>query len=496
MNYLFTYNYSNYRSYTSVLVESTYVSIQGEVTNSVKLKESFLTVDSAESLIGLMYGKYGPEFINHLEGQFCITLFDQQKKTLYLYRDRFGTIPCYYYHTDHFFAASTAIKSLMALPEIKSQLNPQAVADYISYGFVHAPNTLIQGVAQLLPGHFLTLTDDEVFLTEYYSRTQYFDDTIADKTIEQHAFHLDQLKPVLPEEAPIEAISQSAVDRNVLNEMVDQVDHPNAYSLFYLAAARQFREEKAVYSQVGASAAWGRGAVFDTLSGFQEHRWLLSYPKPIRTLISPLLSIPYKKELGPTYRQLILQDYYDLDYLYPTFYRRYPISALEEALSIDFKDRPKEIAQHTVVYQTKGFPFPYRSKVGMMEFSNAISNAQLSAIYNAFSLQLDKQVLTPHLAPKFQRYLSHVPDEVKVKLLQTQELEQEGVVTSALSLNVKGDEITSLLNQFAHRLKPNSTLVRDLMSGFASYPAEKQGALTNAIVLLELWLAKNKVDVS
>lgn len=496
MNYLSTYNYKSYRSSQGIDIKLLSISINGSITNLNELKKTFPNLEVLEEIVAMSYQKWGNSFVNHLEGSFFITLFDKEKRTLLMYRDRYGIVPCYYYKTDHFFACSTQLKSLLTLPNFKPQLDRVGLGDYLSYGFVHAPKTLIQGINQLLPGHYLKLTDDEVIVQQYWSATNQFDYTIEGRTEEQQTFQVNRLF----EQFSIEELESSlnySIDEPIADPLTKAklVDHPNFSSLTHLHAfAQKTSIGNISVSTIGVDQLWGVGQLYEVLEGFQEHRWLLSWPKNMRNIISRWVSIPFKKKLQATYQQLIQQDYYDLDYLFPTYKRLYPIGPLQKSLAINLDDASKKIAQSTVVFQTEGFVYPYLAKVGLMELQTTFANAILPAIYQAAKLT-SSLVSFPYLDQKLQRYLMHVPDEQKAKLRkQFQFTSKQQNSTFHLLDSLAESEKTKLLLDFQSRSYVRGQLKTDVAEQFKRVTSEKRTQLTEAILLLEIWLTENNID--
>ena len=75
---------------------------EGSVDNLIELREDLRnlgfepTSESGSSLLILAYKCWGKEFVKHLFGSFCVTLWDEEKERLLLCRDRIGVKPLYY----------------------------------------------------------------------------------------------------------------------------------------------------------------------------------------------------------------------------------------------------------------------------------------------------------------------------------------------------------------------------------------------------------------
>jgi hypothetical protein len=491
-----TYNYQTFDSESAIQINTIKLLFEGSITNLTDLRLQLDSNGDSTVIIALAYQKWGSSFINQLEGCFFIALFDEHKKLLLLYRDRFGIVPCYYHKTDHFFACSSEIGQLLQLPNFKSKIDIEGLGDYLSYGFVHAPKTLVSGVSQLLPGHYLKLTDDEVSIHTYWSANDNFDYTIDGRTEEQHEFHINRIQDEIkkPNQFLEEELSKLPTPENILN-LVGLIDHPTPFSIRYLLGSEQSIDQiQSIGSSVGYAVLLGEGSVYQVLESFQEHRWLLSYPKSLRRVISNWLKIPFKGELSATYQQLIQQDYYDLDYLYPTYNRLYPIAPLQQSLGGVIEDMQKEIAQSTVVYQTEGFTFPYLAKVGLLEMQTKVANAQLPALFQA-TKNRPHWIEFPFLSSKLQRYLLHLPDVHKAALRQKLkspiiDIDNPHILLTALSEETKSE----ILIRFQNRSFVNGQFKVDVEKRFDRLTVVKSKQLLESILILELWLTENKID--
>ncbi|HRB87356.1 MAG TPA: asparagine synthetase B, partial [Bacteroidia bacterium] len=81
-----------------------------------------------------------------------------QANKLFLFRDRFGIKPLYYYHdSSGNFCFASELKAILAIDSIERKVNSQAVAYFLHTGFVPAPLTMYEKVFKLESGNFLTI---------------------------------------------------------------------------------------------------------------------------------------------------------------------------------------------------------------------------------------------------------------------------------------------------------------------------------------------------
>jgi len=102
--------------------------------------------------------QWGEAVVRRLRGMFALAIWDRARETLFLARDRLGKKPLYYCRLDDgrlFFASE--LKALLLCPEIPRELDPQAIEDYFSYGYVPDPKSIYRAVRKLPPATFLSI---------------------------------------------------------------------------------------------------------------------------------------------------------------------------------------------------------------------------------------------------------------------------------------------------------------------------------------------------
>ena len=105
---------------------------------------------------------WGEACVDRLQGMFAFAIWDRDRKTLFLARDRLGIKPCYYAFLDHgWFAFASELKGVLAGTERTPPLDPRAVSAYFTFGYVPDPLTIFQGMHKLPPGHGLLLTRNQ-----------------------------------------------------------------------------------------------------------------------------------------------------------------------------------------------------------------------------------------------------------------------------------------------------------------------------------------------
>lgn len=146
----------------------------GEIYNFPDLYESlikqghkFKTKSDNEAIIHL-YETYGIDCVKHLNGMFAFALWDQNKSRLLIARDRLGVKPLYYALQNNSIYFSSELKGLMAIPQIKKDLNLEALNKYLTFENVPSPHCIIKNIYKLEPGKVLLIENKEIKVTTYW----------------------------------------------------------------------------------------------------------------------------------------------------------------------------------------------------------------------------------------------------------------------------------------------------------------------------------------
>ncbi|WP_312389426.1 asparagine synthase (glutamine-hydrolyzing) [Chryseobacterium sp.] len=125
---------------------------------------------SDTEVILAMYQKKQKDLIHDLPGMFAFALWDEEKQELFCARDRFGEKPFYYaIGKNGEFIFASEIKAILASGLINVQVNHEALAHYLQYGYVSTYQSIYNNIHTLPPAHSLVLKDRKVSVSRYYS---------------------------------------------------------------------------------------------------------------------------------------------------------------------------------------------------------------------------------------------------------------------------------------------------------------------------------------
>jgi len=102
----------------------------------------------------------GPDAIEQFHGMFALGFYDAADRKLLLVRDRLGQKPLYYSDTGDALVFASELKAILAYTGQRYDLNPAAVEQFFTRGYVLSPLTIFEGICKLPAGCKLTLDAD------------------------------------------------------------------------------------------------------------------------------------------------------------------------------------------------------------------------------------------------------------------------------------------------------------------------------------------------
>jgi asparagine synthase (glutamine-hydrolysing) len=147
----------------------------GEIYNHADLRpdlekrgHTYHSRTDSETIIHL-YEERGLDFVNEIDGDFGIALWDEDREQLLLYRDRMGVKPLYYYAKNGKFIFASEIKAILEHTEVERDVDETALSDYLTFVTTPAPQTLFKDIMKLPAGHRLVIgRDGGISISQYW----------------------------------------------------------------------------------------------------------------------------------------------------------------------------------------------------------------------------------------------------------------------------------------------------------------------------------------
>lgn len=214
---------------------SVWVVFNGEIFNYIELRaelkkkgHTFYTDTDTEVLVHL-YEEYGETFVSKLNGQFGFCLWDRRQNKSLLVRDRVGIVPLYYQKTEKGIFFGSEVKAILAGVGDRPSLNINALDQLLSFWSPVAPNTMFEGVFQVLPGEMIVIESGHL------TKKQYWDITFPEKGQFEDISEIDAIQTVrdllidatrirLRADVPVAAYLSGGLDSSALASLIKHVN--------------------------------------------------------------------------------------------------------------------------------------------------------------------------------------------------------------------------------------------------------------------------------
>ena len=200
------------------------ITYNGEVYNTEELRTELLRAGhsfnshSDTEVVLHAYAEYGADCVEHINGIFAFAVWEEKRKRAFLARDRIGVKPLFYkYHEEGFLFASE-IKTILAYPTVKAELDAEGAQALIMLGPGRLPGSgVLKGIRELEPG-WCGYYDQGKFLPYQYwklrdrEHTESFDETSA----YVRWLVLDAIKRQMVSDVPIGTFLSGGLDSSII----------------------------------------------------------------------------------------------------------------------------------------------------------------------------------------------------------------------------------------------------------------------------------------
>ena len=156
---------------------SLHITFNGEIYNHVEIRKQLeakghvFHSHSDTEVILHAFAEWGTDALQQFIGMFAFVIYDEAKKTITACRDRAGVKPFIYYWKEGLFLFASELKAIIQHPSFSKEINMDAVAAYMQFGYVPTPHCIFNDTVKLKPGHFLKvdIAKKEITTTQYWN---------------------------------------------------------------------------------------------------------------------------------------------------------------------------------------------------------------------------------------------------------------------------------------------------------------------------------------
>ena len=282
-----------------------WVTFNGEIFNYIELRADlekrghrFKTQSDTETIVHL-YEERGLDFVDVLNGQFAIALWDRAKRRLVLARDRVGIRPLFHATlTDGTVLFGSEIKAVLAHGALRAEIDPVAVGQISSLWVTLPPRTAFKGIDELAPGRMLVFENGERKEHQYWRHRFPAEHEYEERTLGywqekvRESLH-DAVRLQLRADVPVAAYLSGGLDSSIISALVKR-NHINDLVTFSVGFAdARYDEGEFQQQMVRHLGTDHRQLLVDTDdigAAFADVVWFAERPM-MRTAPAPLLCL-------------------------------------------------------------------------------------------------------------------------------------------------------------------------------------------------------------
>ena len=200
----------------------------GEIYNFKEIRKSLIeegysfdtTSDTEVLLKG--YHAWGEKILDRINGMFAFAVYDENKKTVFIARDRLGVKPLYYSWRN----GKLELCSQLA-PLNKSKLDQEAISIYLQTGYIPSPFSIYEEIKKLPPGQYATfnLRENKKEIHSYWDLKEVEESDISyeDAKEQLHDLIVDAVKIRLQSDVPYGSFLSGGIDSALVSSIANSI---------------------------------------------------------------------------------------------------------------------------------------------------------------------------------------------------------------------------------------------------------------------------------
>lgn len=154
----------------------------GEIYNYEDIKEELLSYGhefrshSDTEVVLHSFEQWGVQSVDRFIGMFAFAIVDKHRRVLYLFRDRAGVKPLYYFNKNGLLIFASELKAFHQHPSFTREIDPASLHDYIDIGYIPNASSVFKNTYKVPPGHYLSfqLQTGELAVNAYWQAKDFY----------------------------------------------------------------------------------------------------------------------------------------------------------------------------------------------------------------------------------------------------------------------------------------------------------------------------------
>lgn len=206
---------------------SIWIIFNGEIYNYIELKKELISLghrfisNSDTEVIIKSYEQWGESCLNHFNGMWAFSLWDNRNKKLFCARDRFGIKPFNYYFDGTYFIFASEIKQILEW-KINKKINEKVIYKSFSIGsfLINSNNTYFENIKILPHAHYIIIDNNKLKIKRYYDLNIKFFETsklsFSDASENYKNLFIDSIKLRMRSDVPVGSTLSGGMDSSAI----------------------------------------------------------------------------------------------------------------------------------------------------------------------------------------------------------------------------------------------------------------------------------------
>ncbi|MBL0192363.1 MAG: asparagine synthase (glutamine-hydrolyzing) [Saprospiraceae bacterium] len=238
-----------------------HIVLNGEIYNFQLIRKELISLgysfrsNSDTEVILKGYLVYGIKVLDKLSGMFALAILDERTNQCFLARDRSGEKPLYYWSTEKQFSFGSELKVFLENPAFPKKVNKNALSEYLQYGYISSTHSIMEGVQQLQPAHYLEINTQtlEYQTTRYWAIPSYSaQETLTEKDYVSELEHLlkQSISQQLIADVPVGIFLSGGVDSSLITAIAAEISSQPINTFHISMTENSALDEKKYANQV------------------------------------------------------------------------------------------------------------------------------------------------------------------------------------------------------------------------------------------------------
>jgi len=218
-----------------MIFEHLHITFNGEVYNFEEIKLELVAIGyrfishSDTEVILKAFHAWSVSCVEKFRGMFAFVIYDTAQHKLFMFRDRAGVKPFYYYVKDGLFLFASELKAFHKHSGFLKKINQTVIPTYMQFGYIPAPYSIFQDTYKLKAGHYISydLASNTFDIQAYWDINSFYH---ADKNLSSEVEILQDLETLLTDafqlrmvaDVPVGVFLSGGIDSSVVTALLQK----------------------------------------------------------------------------------------------------------------------------------------------------------------------------------------------------------------------------------------------------------------------------------